>query len=45
MLFGLAGFGAFLWAAALALNARRQIQPLRDRSVSHVKHHAPVFLR
>ena len=45
MLIGLVGFGLILWAAALALNARRQIQPLRDRSVSHVKHHAPVPVR
>ena len=45
MLFGLVGFGLILWAAALALNARRQMQPWRDWSVARLQHHGPVPIR
>lgn len=42
---GWVGFALIIWAAALALNARRQMQPWRDWSVARLQHHGPVPIR
>ena len=44
-LLGSVGFALIIWAAALALNARRQMQPWRDRSASRLQQHGPVPIR